>query len=166
MDSATTSTDTVHSYTKTRDTTVTNSNTPVSETPNEIREAMNTTNIQTGTSDPNEQSCVLDCLGGLFVSQPANTDELQSKTCTYNINSNDSDRRLRIFSLNVCGLRSKTLFPEFHELISNYDIIGFQETKTDQMDDLTLPGFILKFKHRANLPRRRSGGIALAYKKN
>ena len=67
----------------------------------------------------------------------------------------------------MCGLRSKTLFPEFHGLISNYDIIGFQETKTDQMDDLTLPGFILKFKHRANTEsRRRSGGIALAYKKN
>ena len=66
----------------------------------------------------------------------------------------------------MCDLRSKTLFPEFHELISNYDIIGCQETKTNQMDDLTLPGFILKFKHRANLPRRRSGGIALAYKKN
>ena len=53
VDSATTSTDTVHSYT-----TVTNSNTPISETPNEIREAMDTMNIQTGTSDPNEQSCV------------------------------------------------------------------------------------------------------------
>ena len=58
VDSAATSTDTVHSYTKTKDTKVTNSNTPVSETPNEIREAMDTTNIQTGTSDPNDESCV------------------------------------------------------------------------------------------------------------
>ena len=58
VDSATTSTDTVHSYTENRNTTVTNSKTPVSETPNEMREAMDTTNIQTGTSDPNEQSCV------------------------------------------------------------------------------------------------------------
>ena len=76
-----------------------------------------------------------------------------------------SNRRLRITSLNVCGLRSKTIFPEFHEFTSAYDIIGFQETKTDQLDDLTLTGFILKFKHRNNLAKRRSGGIALAYKK-
>ena len=76
-----------------------------------------------------------------------------------------SKRRLRITSLNVCGLRSKTIFPEFHEFTSAYDVIGFQETKTDQLDDLILPGFILKFKHRTNLAKRRSGGIALAYKK-
>ena len=76
-----------------------------------------------------------------------------------------SNRRLRITSLNVCGLRSKTIFPEFHEFTSAYDVIGFQETKTDQLNDLTLPGFILKFKHRTNLAKRRSGGIALAYKK-
>ena len=27
-----------------------------------------------------------------------------------------------------CGLRSKTIFPEFHEFTYAYDIIGFQET--------------------------------------
>ena len=71
---------------------------------------------------------------------------------------------LSFLSLNVCGLRSKTLFPEFNDKISLYDIVGFQETKTDQLDDINIENFICYYKHRKDISTRRSGGIALAYK--
>ena len=56
------------------------------------------------------------------------------------------------------------MFPEFTNLVNEHDIIGLQETKTDQIDDIGLKGYTLYYKHRKNISRRRSGGIALAYK--
>lgn len=75
-------------------------------------------------------------------------------------------KHLKISSLNVCGLRSKLLFPELTKFVSSNDIVGFQETKTDKIDDIVLDDYILYFKHRKNISRHRSGGIALAYKKS
>lgn len=70
-------------------------------------------------------------------------------------------------SLNVCGLRSKCIFPEFQTFLKSYDIIGFQETKTDRLDDITLEHFNLYYKHRKNYTvKHRSGGIALACRKS
>ena len=64
---------------------------------------------------------------------------------------------LRLLTLNVCGLRAKTLFPEFTNLVNEHDIIGLQETKTDQIDqidDIDLKGYTLYYKHRKNISRR------------
>ena len=47
---------------------------------------------------------------------------------------------IRLLTLNVCGLRAKTLFPEFTNLVNEHDIIGLQETRTDQIDDIDLKG--------------------------
>ncbi|MES9881062.1 MAG: reverse transcriptase domain-containing protein [Sedimenticola sp.] len=79
--------------------------------------------------------------------------------------SENESAQLTFLSLNVCGLKSKLLLPEFHDYIQDYDIIGFQETKTDLIDEITLPNFNLYFKHRRKISRRKSGGIAFAYKK-
>ena len=73
---------------------------------------------------------------------------------------------LNILSLNVCGLESKKVTPEFLDFISKYDIIGFQETKTNQFDTIELNDFNICFKNRSDISKKRSGGIALAYKKN
>lgn len=73
---------------------------------------------------------------------------------------------MKLVSLNVCGLRSKALFPEFSSFLNSYDIIGFQETKTDQLDDISLNDFDLYFKHRKDISKYKSGGIALACRKN
>lgn len=71
---------------------------------------------------------------------------------------------MKLLTVNVCGLRSKLICPEFINYINSADIIGFQETKTDCLDDINLHDYILHFKHRKLLSKRKSGGIALAYK--
>ena len=48
---------------------------------------------------------------------------------------------LKVASLNVCGLRSKLLFPELSSMIQQYDILGFQKTKTDDLDDITFQDY-------------------------
>jgi hypothetical protein len=50
------------------------------------------------------------------------------------------------------------------ELIEGYDILCFVETKTDDADEINLPGFILHMKIRFTFKRVKSGGIILAYK--
>ena len=42
----------------------------------------------------------------------------------------------------MCGLVSKLKCPEFLTLIKEYDLIGIQETKTDDVDSYTeIPGY-------------------------
>jgi exonuclease III len=49
---------------------------------------------------------------------------------------------------NVCGLKRRIQYPEFLELVNDYDILCFVETKTDDVDEIDLPGFIIKMKNR------------------
>ncbi|MEW8546328.1 MAG: reverse transcriptase family protein [Candidatus Thiodiazotropha sp.] len=74
---------------------------------------------------------------------------------------------LKILSLNVCGLVTKLKCPEFVSLIQEYDLIGIQETKTDDADSyIDIPGYEIFFQNRENISRYRSGGIALIVKKS
>ena len=68
-------------------------------------------------------------------------------------------------SLNVCGLRKRTHYPEFIDLLEQYDIIALQETKTDCFDDIKIYGFKVFLKHRKKC-LRKSGGIGIAFKEN
>ena len=75
-------------------------------------------------------------------------------------------KNLKILSLNVCGLVSKLKCPEFVSLINEYDLVGIQETKTDDADShIDIPGYDIYFHNRDNISRYRSGGIALIVKK-
>jgi hypothetical protein len=56
-----------------------------------------------------------------------------TEPATVSINS------LKIFSLNVCGIKSKLVSPDFSNLIENYDILVFIEYKTDKLDILDIP---------------------------
>ena len=67
--------------------------------------------------------------------------------------------------MNVCGLKTRTVYPEFLQFLSLYDFIGLQETKTDSFDDIKIPGYSIHFKLRKNIAKIKSGRIALAYKK-
>ena len=73
-------------------------------------------------------------------------------------------KTLRFLTLNVCGPKSKLLLPEFHSLISEFDIIGLQELKTDSLDTLNIPSYKLFCKYRKDFAKRKSGGIIVAYK--
>ena len=80
-----------------------------------------------------------------------------------NLTANESSN-IKIASY-VCGLRSKLLFPEFVSKIRQYDVIGFQETKTDDLDDIILEDYNVCFKNRQHISKHKSGGLALMYKK-
>ena len=74
---------------------------------------------------------------------------------------------LNILSLNVCGLSSKLKCPEVISLINQYDIIGLQETKTDDADSyIEIPGYKLFFHNRNCLSRYRSGDSVLIVKEH
>ena len=68
-------------------------------------------------------------------------------------------------TLNVCGLQFRTICPDFISYINSFDKLGIQETKSVRIDDIRLHDYILDFKHRKELSKRQSGGIALAYRK-
>ena len=71
--------------------------------------------------------------------------------------------KLDILSLNCCGINKRLQYPEFCELLYDHDIICLQETKTDDLDTINLPGFIFHMKNRQKYGKK-SGGIILAYK--
>ena len=75
-----------------------------------------------------------------------------------------AEKTIKPLSLSTCGLKSKLLLPEFYSFISHYDIIDFQETKTDSSDTLTIPSFKLMCNHRKHIAKKKSGGIVVAYK--
>ena len=47
-----------------------------------------------------------------------------------------------------------------------HDIIFLQESKTDDTDNIVLPGYVYVSNNRSNLSRYRSGGIVLLVKEN
>ena len=61
---------------------------------------------------------------------------------------------------------SKLKDPDFLNIFQNYDILFFQETKTDNLDYLALPdGFTYAAKHRKKC-LKKSGGIVTISKKS
>ena len=64
----------------------------------------------------------------------------QDNTSDVNIGHvSDNVNKLNITFLNVCGIKSKLLNPDFDLLIKSYDVLIFTETKTDEFDELKLP---------------------------
>jgi hypothetical protein len=70
--------------------------------------------------------------------------------------------------IHVTLLFSKTDFtryPEFENVVCKHDIICLQETKTDDFDQIDIPGYIFKLNDRKKTKsRNKSGGIALGFK--
>ena len=76
----------------------------------------------------------------------------------------ESHRQLHFLSINVCGLKSKLLCPEFVDLLKQYEIIGIQESKLDDVDHIVVDGYQVFSHNRKVLSRYRSGGITLLIK--
>jgi exonuclease III len=64
----------------------------------------------------------------------------------------------------VCGINKRLQYPGFLEFVDDFDVIGLQETKVDDSDNLQIPGYTVFTKNRAALSKVRSGGIALTVK--
>ena len=68
----------------------------------------------------------------------------EQNTRASHINSNQNNCKsfqLKCGSLNVCGIRRKLQYPEFRELISNYDLFCVTESKLDNYDIVDVPGY-------------------------
>ena len=82
---------------------------------------------------------------------------------TDQINKNSQYNQLQLLSINVRGLKSKLLCPEFVNLIEQYDIIGIQESKLDDVDNINIQGNQVFTNNRTAISRHRSGGIAILF---
>ena len=84
----------------------------------------------------------------------------KESTCSESIDTNNWN----VLCLNCCGLKKKTRYPEFENLVCKHDIICLQERKTDDFDQIDIPGYVFKLKNRKTKSRNKSGGIALGFK--
>ena len=64
----------------------------------------------------------------------------------------------------ICRLASKCHVPEFLNFVESFDILGIQESKTDDTDNICIPGFQIFYNNREKLSRRQSRGIVLLVK--
>ena len=71
---------------------------------------------------------------------------------------------INIGTLNVCGLASKCHIQEFLNFVESFDILGIQESKTDDTDNICIPGYQIFYNNREKLSRRQSWGIVLLVK--
>lgn len=58
----------------------------------------------------------------------------------------------------------RSLYPKFFKVLSEYDIIGVQETKTDSLDEIDIPGYKVHLKHRKTISKVKSGVFGFIYK--
>ena len=83
------------------------------------------------------------------------------------LNSNKNHSTLKFASLNVCGLKTRLQYPDFIDYFKHFDIVCSEETKIDDMDIISFPGFKLISQPRKEpLYLRKSGGLAIFIKDN
>ena len=71
---------------------------------------------------------------------------------------------LKIASLNVCGVKRRLNYPEFSDLIKQFDIFCVSESKLDKYDDISLEGYTFLSQYRKQHFLRKSGGIGVFIK--
>ena len=63
--------------------------------------------------------------------------------------SHVAQESLSFLALNVCGLKTKLLCPDFLDFVSQFDVIIFTETKLDDTDKVEIPGYTVFYKNRS-----------------
>ena len=70
---------------------------------------------------------------------------------------------VKFYFLNVCGLVSKLLIPDFIDFVRDFDIFCIVETKLDKFDDINVEGYTFRSINRENC-KRGSGGVGVFIK--
>lgn len=65
----------------------------------------------------------------------------------------------------MCGLRRKILYPEFTELVSQFDIFCVSETKLDDYGIINIDGYDFFSQCRKQKYIRKSGGLGFFFYK-
>ena len=79
-------------------------------------------------------------------------------------NDNTSCKNFLIGTLNVCGLKMRSVYPDFYDLIRKYDVFCTVETKLDKTDIICMPGYNFISMPRKQKYVRKSGGIGFFVK--
>ena len=61
----------------------------------------------------------------------------------------------------MCGLKRRSNYPGFQDLLKSYDLFFVSESKLDQNDVISVDGFTFKHKPRQQKYIRRSGGVGI-----
>ncbi|XP_053405613.1 uncharacterized protein LOC128558990 [Mercenaria mercenaria] len=80
--------------------------------------------------------------------------------------SNGTLHTLSIAALNVCGLKRRSLYPEFVNLVKSHDIFLLSETKVDEHDIIDIDGYTFFSKPRKQKYIRKSGGVGVLIKES
>ena len=64
----------------------------------------------------------------------SNGKNIQTTTGQYN-------EQINIGTLNMCGILTKSKYPEFSEMINNFDLFCVTETKVDKYDIIEIPNY-------------------------
>ena len=80
-----------------------------------------------------------------------------------NLNSPNQRNSLSCLALNVGGVQNKLLHPEFHNLITKYDIICLSETHLSDIEEVKIAGFTSFYKNRQKY-KKKSGGLLVLIK--
>ena len=71
---------------------------------------------------------------------------------------------LKCGSLNTCGLKRKVLYPDFTEIIEQFDIFCVMETKLDDLGIIDINGYDFLSQPRKQNYVRKSGGLGVFFK--
>ena len=77
-----------------------------------------------------------------------------------------SNKTLQFATLNVCGLKTRSKYPDFVDFCNKYDFLCFTETKIEETEVISIPEFISFSQSRRQKFARRSGGISVYVKQN
>ena len=106
--------------------------------------------------------------GGTFnslIDNSLNVDgDFHSYDCCNNHSNVLNKDALRLLSLNVCGIKTMSKYPELRDLLDNYDIVCLTETNPDDIDVIEWNDVTFKYKNRETISSHRSCGIALGYR--
>ena len=101
------------------------------------------------------QSSFTNCLQDSYFTQ--DSDRNQSANETFSTDKCN----ISVGSLNVCGLKRRSNYPDFQDLLKSYDLFFVSESKLDQYDVISVDGFTFKNKPRQQKYIRRSGGVGI-----
>lgn len=74
-------------------------------------------------------------------------------------------RKLHFATLNVCGLKTRSQYPDFIDYCNKFDLLCFTETKIDETDVIPISGFITFSQSRRQNFERKSGGNRVSQRK-
>ena len=126
-----------------------------------------TTNLANDTEVHSEQNNSLDslqhesqdkCLHSKVATSDTKTSILSDHTY-----SSPTRERLKMCTINVCGLKSKLMSPDFEDFIKEYDFICVTETKLDNYDNISLENYSIITNNRSHC-KHKSGGVVFIYR--